>query len=94
MTKRRNQFLIVRLRVNEKFPFFIPLSLSVLHETAEEALDWLRLWRVFFGRLGGYQKAVMAVAGVKELIGGMRGLGKVNLVEVELPDVRVHIDLV
>lgn len=91
--KRRGMMLLVRMRLERKFPIVIPVSLSVLGGTVEEAANWLGMWKGIFSGRGGYQLACDTAEWLAELIENLRNVGRFRLVEVEVPRVKVYIDL-
>jgi hypothetical protein len=91
--KRRSLMLLIKMRLDRKFPIVIPVSLAVLDGTFEEAANWLGLWKAIFGKRKGYQLAYHAAQGFAELLKNIRKVGRLRLVEVEAPEVSVSVDL-
>jgi hypothetical protein len=91
--KKCNIMLVVRIKYGGKFPIVIPVNLAVLHETFEEACDWLSLWKVFFGSRKGYQLAGTATRWLVDLMASIRALGRYRLAEVVAREVKISINL-
>lgn len=91
--KRRRRLLLVRVKLNRRFPMIIPVSLFVLHETVMEVRNWLEMWKPVAAKLSGYKLACALAQSMSELMESVRVLKRVRLVEVETPEADILIDL-